>query len=192
MIAQLRAHRWQWCIPLCCACGVVAYAFRHQAVELPFLLSAVPIPNLVALASLVAALGPLYDTFPSLSATFAREPVVRWFRTAGVLLLAAIGYLPGVLSSPAPDVPTYVATDVTTDITSWLLLLALGIASVVVIGDYAWLIVLTVGFTSITLQFSTTIPVASGLATVGPTGAAAVLAVATVACALRGARRIRT
>lgn len=187
MIAQLKAHRWQWCVPLCCACGVVAYAFRHQAVELPFLLAAVPVPHLVALASLVTALGPLYDTFPSLSVTFAREPVARWFRTAGALLLAAIGYVPGVLSSPPPDV----ATDVTTEVTSWLLLLALGVASVVVVGDYAWLIVLSVGFTSITLQYSAAIPVASGLATVGPTGAAAVLAVATMACALRGARPAR-
>ncbi len=181
MKARVRAHRWHWCLFLCCACGVVTFVFGQDSIELPILLMAVPVPALVGLASLVAALGPLYDTFPSLSRTFAREASTRRVRVFGVLLLAAIGHLPVLLASEA--------IDVSADITWWLVLLALGIVSVVLVGDFAWLMVLIVGFTSLTLQYSTTIPIAVFLSAVGPLSGVAAVAVAGIVCAQRGPRR---
>ncbi len=183
MTARLKAHRWPWCLFLCCLCGVVTFAFRQDSIELPILLVAVPVPALVGLASLVAALGPLYDTFPSLSHTFAREPFLRRVRVSGALLLAALGHLPVLLSSEPLGV------DVEADVTWWLLLLALGLLSVVFVGDFAWLVVLMVGFTSLTLRYSTTIPVGAGLSSVGPLIGAAAVAAAGVVCALQGPRR---
>ena len=47
---------------------------------------------------------------------------------------------------------------VTTDTAFCIALLAIGTASVVVVGDYAWLVILTLGFTAILVDSSAAMP----------------------------------
>lgn len=184
MIAAAKAHRWHWCLPLGVLCCLLTWVLRTEILPLPFLAAAVPVPALLGVVATVVAVTPLSDTFPSLSSALARERGVRVARVAGAVVLAAVGHLPALVPRAGePDEwPGAVA--------AWSTLLAVGLASVVLIGDYAWLPVLGVGLTALTLETSTTPLVARGLTVVPPVAGVAALVLTAAVCAVRGPRRL--
>lgn len=184
MIAAVKAHRWHWCAPLSGVCCLLTWVLRAELLPLPFLVAAVPVPALVGVVATVVAVTPLSDTFPTLSSTLARERRTRAVRVGGAVALAALGQLPALVPEVG-DVNGWTGA-----VAAWSTLLAVGLASVVLVGDYAWLPVTGVGLTALTLQTSTTPLVAQGLTVVPPTAAIAALAVTAGWCAVRGSRRL--
>lgn len=145
----LRVGRWHLAVPFAVLLMLTGVARESSAVEIPMIDWLVPMPVLVALVTVAVGLLPLYATFEILENTLVRTPVTRVVQVVGACGLVVLGCWPAIrVDAVAPLV---------------CVLLATGIAAVVIIGEYAWLIGLTLGFAAILLDGSPERPVTAAL-----------------------------
>lgn len=155
MTTRLRPHRW---VPSAAAALVLSALMaltRDDWVVLPVLQERLPVRLVLLVVAVPVVLTPLYGRFPELTVTFPRERSVRVGQVVGYALLIAVVLLPAL---GAADGALHA------DVGLVLLLLALGAAAVVVVGDAAWLVPLVAGVTVLFVDTSGSAPVTRALA----------------------------
>lgn len=184
MIRSLaRAHRWDFAISAAVILGVGGWWWRDTGVEMPLTSGVIPAPVLVMWAVVTVALTPLYSTFLDVEATLAREPRARLARVVLGSALALGTYLPASFGQAADGEATGSPWSRLTA------LIALGIVSVVAVGDYAWMPVLAVGVLALIIDGANPArPVAEGLSRTGVIPMVLVLVAAIAVFVWRGPR----
>lgn len=184
MSARLKPYRAVPTVTATLVLGVLMAVTRDDWVTLPVVQERLPARLLLMVVAVPVVLTPLYGRFPELSATFPREPRARLGQAVGSALLLAVVLLPclGAADDGA----------LRADLTLTLLLLGLGIAAVVLVGEAAWLVPLLVGVTVLFVETSGSAPVTRVLAGLPPALSAAAVVTAGTFYVLRGPRRSRS
>lgn len=179
----LKAHRWDTCLVVALATGLVGFLSRATFVQLPFLQETVPVRLLVAVVAVVVAITPLYPVFTDLTPSLVRERTLQWVRPLGTVGLASLAYAPSAVGVSGAG----------TDTSFFLALLCAGLLAIVFTGHLAWAVVLALGFTMMLVDSAPGAPVATALGHVafGLWGCAVLITMLVVG--VRGApRRSRT
>ncbi len=148
----LRTGRWHLVVPLAMLMHGLGLVTEKTFVSIPMVEWLVPLPVLIALVTITIGLLPLYSAFACLEATLLRARDLRAGQVAGALVVGFLGAWPA-FREPAMEALL-------------CLLFAVGIASVVVLGEYAWVVALTAGFLSVVLDGSPAQPVTTMLESV--------------------------
>lgn len=150
----VRGHvaRWHWAALGAAACATVGLLGRSALVEVPLVEWLVPLPVLVALASVTTGAIPLYAAFGPLESTLSRMHQVRAINVcfAVVMMLAAC--------APALHHPGIAALV--------CVIFSATIAAVVLIGDYAWVVGLSLGLVAVMADGSVGKPITTALSAV--------------------------
>lgn len=157
-LTALTAHRWRATTTGVVVLGVLGYLTRADVVPLPFLDKDVPVRILIGLAVVTVTLVPLYETFPVLSRTFPREPVVRPLRVVAAVLLAVGGYAPAAAGPAGAGPAGLEAWQQQADATLVAVLLVVGLLAVAALGEHAWAVVLGGGFAVLFLDTAPSAP----------------------------------
>ena len=176
----LKAHRWDTCLVVALATGLVGFLSRATFVQLPFLQETVPVRLLVAVVAVVVAVTPLYPVFTELTPTLVRERTLQRVRPFGAVGLASVAYAPSAVGVSGTEVDT----------SFFLALLCTGLLAIVVTGHLAWAVVLALGFTMMLVDSAPGAPVATALGhlALGVWGGAVLIAV--LVAGTRGAPRL--
>jgi hypothetical protein len=176
----LKAHRWDTCLVVALATGLVGFLSRATFVQLPFLQETVPVRLLVAVVAVVVAVTLLYPVFTELTPTLVRERTLQRVRPFGAVGLASVAYAPSAVGVSGTEVDT----------SFFLALLCTGLLAIVVTGHLAWAVVLALGFTMMLVDSAPGAPVATALGhlALGVWGGAVLIAV--LVAGTRGAPRL--
>lgn len=160
---------------------------RDTQIPLPLLSIPVPASLLVSLAVVVVGMAPLYGIFPDFEGTLARERSLRLTLGSTAILLTALAVTPTLTSLTVGG-----DWDRTVETTRLALLLAIGIVSVILIGELAWLVVLVGALVPLIADDGIPgRPVRTALLLVGVGPALTVLAAALLWYVWKGARVLR-
>lgn len=182
--AALFAHHWHHALVAAVAMGLLGLAGRDRELVLPLVSGSIPAPLASMVLVILVVCTPLQDSFPRIVDTLAREPLARALRPVMATCLAALAYLPasGGAHHGAHDPAS----------SGWarlVLLVALAIATTVVIGEHSWMVVASVGVLALIVDGSNPDrPVSRLLGDVGPAWTGVALVAAAAAYAVRGPR----
>lgn len=143
MRARLAAHRWPVTAAVAAVAAVVGWLTRLSDVRLPLVTDPVPARSLLGVVVAVVALGPLHSTFPELERGLVRETRSRLARVCGGPLLAAAAAAPTWWQA-GREHRAYAVL--------FLLLVGVGVAAVVAIGELAWTVPLALGVLAVLLD----------------------------------------
>ncbi|MEE6295892.1 hypothetical protein [Georgenia wangjunii] len=155
---RLKARHWGGVAVGAVALAVLGWLVGQHRVPVPLVLDRVPLRALLPGIAAILATYPLLDWFPGFSDLLVREARLRRWRVLAASLLYAMAVIPGITAGAAIGAAVG-------ELNIALAFLALGLATIVLVGDLAWLAVLTATFTVLYLNVPPLEPLTRAAAT---------------------------